>query len=934
MQRRFALLGFIIAALSVCSFCQMTRPNAAAPDKITQGALTLIGKENAACPLKHTAVKAQVSGPLVRVTVTQEFTNPLGETIEAVYVFPLSQRAAVDDMTMHLGERVIRGQIKKREEARAIYEAARAKGQIASLLDQERPNIFTQAVANILPGASIKVVISYVETLKYEDGSYEFSFPMVVAPRYVPGEAIGQQGVGFAPETSEDTSEVPDASRLTPQVAAEGTRAGHDLSLEVALDTGVPLESITSTLHEIETERQNEHAALVRLKDRATIPNRDFILKFDVAGKQVSDALLTHRSQQGGFFTLMFQPPERVTAVDVMPKELVFVLDTSGSMDGFPLEKAKETMRMALAGLYPQDTFNLITFAGETRGLFPAPVAATAENVQKAQAFLESQEGGGRTEMMRAIRAALGAGHQPDHVRIVCFMTDGEVGNDFAIINEVRRHPYARVFSFGIGHSVNRFLLDKMAEHGRGEVEYVSLSDDGSAAAKRFHERIRNPLFTDLKVDWGGLAIADVYPQRLPDLFSAKPLVLTGRYTRPGRGVIRVTGQMSGREVTRELAVELPAQEARHDVLATLWARQRIDDLMSDDFEGIQNGHPRAAIKHAITQLGLEYRLMTQFTSFVAVEEMRVTHGGKVRRVAVPVELPEGMKRESVFGSKDEEKIAMSAIVKPQSVRMHSVSGRHLAYGNGVPGGVPGGVVGGVAGGMGDAPPPPTPPPAKPQQLQQILGLHERDIASSYVKPINVSGGVLQTSAVKKVQPAYPSLARAANAKGTVVVQVTIDEAGQVVATNTLSGHPLFRQAALDAAKQWQFKPTMLSGKPVQTTGVLTFNFDTVGKATPVAAPEAWRGKLSAALAAFVTRWPAANGPLTADEAKFVSHGQATVRVTLANKRLATLAQLQSLGFVVTRNAAKTNFIVGRVPVERLTELAALPVVRYVTPQR
>src|SRR2546429_1208713 len=187
------------------------------------------------------------------------------------------------------------------------------------------------------------------------------------------------------------------------------------------------------------------------------------------------------------------QPPERVTVEDVTPKELVFVLDTSGSMSGFPIEKAKETMKLALDNLYPYDTFNLITFSGDTNILFPTPVTASKENLQKAQAFLETRQGGGGTEMMKAIRAALDPSDAQGHVRIVCFMTDGYVGNDMEIISEVQKHPNARVFAFGIGGSVNRFLLDKMAENGRGEVEYVTLTDDGSAAAKRFHDRIRNP---------------------------------------------------------------------------------------------------------------------------------------------------------------------------------------------------------------------------------------------------------------------------------------------------------------------------------------------------------------------------------------------------------------------------------------------------------
>ena len=207
-------------------------------------------------------------------------------------------------------------------------------------------------------------------------------------------------------------------------------------------------------------------------------------------------------------------------------------------------------------------------------------------------------------------------------------MTDGYVGNDMEIIAEIQKHPNARVFSFGIGSSVNRFLLDKMAEQGRGEVEYVSLQDDGSAAARKFHQRVRNPLLTDVSIEWSGLPVADVYPKRIPDLFSAKPVILSGRYLDQARGKIRLSGNLAGQQFSREIEVYFPDSEPEHDVVATLWARRRVDDLMSRDYLGIQSGEPQSNIKEAITRIGLQYRLMTQFTSFVAVEETIITEGG------------------------------------------------------------------------------------------------------------------------------------------------------------------------------------------------------------------------------------------------------------------------------------------------------------------
>jgi Ca-activated chloride channel family protein len=536
------------------------------------------------------------------------------------------------------------------------------------LLDQERPNIFTQAVANILPGATVKITISYVELLPYDSGSYEFVFPMVVGPRYVP-------------------QSVSDAGRITPPVTAKGTRAGHDISVEIALDAGTPLDALESPTHEVAIERPSAARATVRLARRTAIPNKDFVLRYDVAGRKIEDAVLAHRDARGGFLTVMLTPPERLAVAEVTPKELVFVLDTSGSMHGFPIEKAKETMRLALDALNPRDTFNLITFAGDTEILFPEPVAATPANLAQARRFLESRTGRGGTEMMKAIRAALDPSDAHRHVRIVCFMTDGFVGNDFEILSEIRRHPNARVFSFGIGNSVNRFLLDNMGLLGRGDVEYVGLHDDGSAAARRFHERVRSPLLTDIAIEWAGLPVTDVHPARIPDLFSAKPVVISARYSGPAKGSIRLRGKLAGREFMREIPVTLPAAEPRHEALATLWARRSIDDLMAEDLLGAQHGTVREDLREAVTKLGLEFRLMTQFTSFVAVEEMTVTEGGRPRRVQVPVEMPDGVSYEGIFGE-----VGMERARAVAPMAMPAIAG----YRRGVAGSVAGGVIGGV----------------------------------------------------------------------------------------------------------------------------------------------------------------------------------------------------------------------------------------------
>jgi Ca-activated chloride channel family protein len=662
---------------------------AAQEPNIPGGELRIIGpdgKPAGACPLRHTDVQADIAGFVGRTTVRQFFHNPTDRKIEAIYIFPLPHGAAVDDMVMTVGDRRILGQIKEREEARDIYEAAKAAGHVASLLDQERPNIFTQSVANIEPGSEVTIEISYVETLKYEGGVFEWVFPMVVGPRYIPGEPTSKippvsplnqgnvvepdhqcagegpdqpQGTGWSP----DTTQVPDASKITPPVIKEGMRTGHDISLTVSIDGGTPVYDVASELHEIEATPLNAYSSVVRvaLKDQAEIPNRDFVLHYRLATDDIGDAFLVHADERGTFFTLVLQPPRRILPEKVMPRELIFVLDTSGSMSGFPIEKAKEVMSKAIAAMLPADTFNLITFSGDTRILWEAPRPATDKNIAEAQAFLAGRAGGGGTEMMKAINAALvqTRPQQPARgkiqpIRVVCFMTDGYVGNDMAIIDAVKRNAgTTRVFSFGIGNGVNRFLLDGMARAGRGEVEYVTLEGEGDPAAARFHERILAPVLTDIQIDWGDLPVADVYPALIPDLFSAKPLMIHGRLLGPADGKVTLRGNTGAGPYDDEIAIAAPADAQDHEALASLWARAKVENLMTRDYDAAQQGTFPEDLKRQVIDLGLKYRLMTQYTSFVAVEEMTVTAGGEPVKVTVPVEMPAGVSYEGVFGAGD-----------------------------------------------------------------------------------------------------------------------------------------------------------------------------------------------------------------------------------------------------------------------------------------
>jgi len=607
------------------------------------------GKILGACPLQHTDVDADIVGYINRVHVRQTFANPLDRKIEAVYIFPLPQDSAVDDMVMTVGDRRIVGRVQEKKRARKTYEAARSAGQVASLLDQERPNIFTQSVANIEPGAQVVIDISYVETLKYEDGVFSFVFPMVVGPRYMPGNQAGQTGTGIHP----DTSRVPDASKISPPIAPPSTRAGHDIRMTVRIDGGAELFDVKSELHAIEVQHSSPNHALVTLQNEGEIPNRDFILHYRIAEEKIKDAFFVQPYPGGAYFTLALLPPRRVTPEQARPKELIFIIDRSGSQEGFPLAKAKDTMRQCIEKMNPDDTFNLLSFSGDVTRFFESPQPNTPENRAKAIRYLDGLQSDGGTEMMPALRAALDRPADPHRLRIVCLMTDGFVGNDFEIMDTVKKFAgSARLFSFGIGNSVNRFLLDGIAYAARGEVDYVTLERDGSAAAERFHERVQSPVLTDIRIDWGGLEVSEIYPRQLPDLYSDKPILIHGLLKGPLEGTITLHGLTAKEPFLRRIPLQTVNAQEPHSALASLWARAKVKDLMMQDLGGLQAGRMRDDLKQAITDLGVRFRLMTQFTSFVAVAEDRRTRPAPLTTIPIPVEKPDGVSDNLVVGNR------------------------------------------------------------------------------------------------------------------------------------------------------------------------------------------------------------------------------------------------------------------------------------------
>ncbi len=643
-------LGAIIAGSLVLPGRHVPLSRHNPQDDAAPGQLTIIGKGGKVgglCPLQGTKVNAEVTGFGAKVIVVQTFTNPTSQAIEAVYTFPLPNDAAVNRMRMKVGSRVIEGEIKKREEARAIYDEARARGQVASLLDQERPNIFTQSVANIVPGAKVQIEITYVQLLKYEEGQFEFNFPMVVGPRFL-GNA-------------------PDPGKISHPITPKGTRSGANIELTVDVNAGAPIQEARSVLHEARVQSEDNTWTLhganaqpiqaedgrirVSLLKADEIPNRDFILRYRCATNTVQSAFLAHSdAKKGGFFTLILMPPKAPTAEQIAPKEMIFVMDQSGSQSGFPIQKSKELTLKLIKTLRPDDTFNVIGFNNTIRSLWPEPQPNLEKNISAAESFIKDMDANGGTQLREGVIAALEDQRDSRRLRIVVFNTDGFVGDEKMILDTIQKQrDRARMFTFGIGNGVNRYLIDAMSEEGKGDAEYVTLAEAADGAVERFIKRTRTPILTDIRARFEGSQVEQVLPAAIPDVFSEKPVVIYGRYRTPGHTRLVLSGTLGRSPWSQTIDIDLPAR-ADAPAIATLWARRKVDDLTRRNYLGDAYDVPRSSQKDDITNLALEFGIMTEYTSFVAVEQRVVNVGGKQRTVQVTVEMADGVSYEGTVG--------------------------------------------------------------------------------------------------------------------------------------------------------------------------------------------------------------------------------------------------------------------------------------------
>jgi len=584
-------------------------------------------------PLEETRAQVDVAGVIARVRVTQTFRNDGRRPIEAIYVFPASTRAAVHGMRVRIGERTIEARIERKAVARAQYEQARQEGKRAALLEQERPNVFTMSVANVMPGDRLVAELDYSELIVPEGGVYELVYPTVVGPRY---------GGGADPKA--------DGWVANPYLPA-GSAAPYRFGFQAHVESAVGIKEITSPSHRLDVAYRSASSADVKLQGEPA-GNKDVILRWRLAGDRIESGVLLSPpagAGQDGFFLAMVEPPARVATSLIPPREYVFVVDVSGSMHGFPLETSKALLRSMLPRLRPQDSFNVVFFAGTSWVLSPdRSLAASDANVRRAVAAIDGQRGGGGTELMAALRTAYALPRADDRVaRAVVVVTDGFVAVEAQAFKFVReRLNEASCFAFGIGSSVNRALIEALARAGQGEPFVVLNPAKANAAAERLRVVVEQPVLSRLSYRFEGFDAREVAPMRLPDLLAERPLVLFGKWRGEPRGriVVRGFGVNGPLETTIDVGRSAPKDE--NAPLRVLWARKWVE-LLEDE----QHLGPAKEIEESITDLGLSYRILTAYTSFVAIDSEVVNRTGGSAHVKQPLPLPEGVENGAVGGA-------------------------------------------------------------------------------------------------------------------------------------------------------------------------------------------------------------------------------------------------------------------------------------------
>jgi Ca-activated chloride channel family protein len=619
------------------------------PEDATSGSLLLRrgpAEPWAPAPLVSTEVSYKVSGVVARARVVQKFRNGTDGFVEGVYVFPLPESAAVDHFRVRAGERVIEGQVREREAARAEYRRAADEGRRAGLVEQQRPNIFTTRVANLGPGEEVAVEIELQQTLSFDEGEVRLRFPLVVGPRYVPGSPVASvdDGGGW----SADTDRVPDASHVTPPVKLASETRHNPVRIRVDLDAGFPVERIESRYHPVLTEAWGEGRYRVRLRDPLSPADRDFELAWTPRAGAMPRSALFEEARDGARYLLLtlFPPTGAPVEASRLPRETVFVVDTSGSMEGASIQQARRALLLALDRLRPADRFNVIRFSDATEALFPSPRTAQASAVSLARDWVAGLRASGGTEMRPALEAALVGSDDPRLVRQVVFLTDGSVGNEEELFGVIRqRLGDTRLFTVGIGSAPNGHFMTKAARFGRGSFTYVGDVREVEEKMGQLFRRLESPVLTGIEIHWPSGAAVEAWPSRVPDLYAGDPVVVSARLSGPAGEPVVVAGRRGGEEWREELRMDGRRPGAG---LGVLWARRKVEALLDS---AVEPGADAEAVKAQVVALGLEHHLVTRHTSLVAVDVTPVRPADATMETqAVPTNMPHGWSAEAVFG--------------------------------------------------------------------------------------------------------------------------------------------------------------------------------------------------------------------------------------------------------------------------------------------
>ncbi|MBB1604146.1 VIT and VWA domain-containing protein [Variovorax sp. UMC13] len=627
-------------ALATTAFVALTaqplHAQEAAPREKTESPYFFVKSDDPAVdqlPLKNTAVDVKISGVIADVTVTQTYRNEGQRAIEARYVFPGSTKAAVNGLNVRLADRLITAQIREKQQARIEYDAAKKEGKTAALLEQHLPNVFQMNVANILPNDEVKVELRYTELLVPNAGNYQFVFPTVVGPRY------------RSPAAAESSP----LRNVAQPVLHAGVPSNAGFQLKVALDTPMGLKEVRSATHAIDVKKSDadRHANVALTATLESASNRDFVLDYRLAGEKIESGLMLYKGQGEGaenFFLAMVEPPKSVAASAISPRDYIFVVDISGSMHGFPLDTAKTVLERLIGGLRPSDTFNVMLFSGSNKMLSPKSVPASRANIEQALATIKNYSGSGSTELIPALKRVYAEPKAPNVSRTVVVVTDGYVDVEREAFDLVRRNlSKANLFAFGIGSSVNRHLMEGLARAGMGEPFIITDPIQAPEQAARFRRMVESPVLTNVRATFGGLDVYDVEPTVLPDVLGERPVIVFGKWRGEARGRVVIEGQSASGPYREEVEIDgrTPQNAA---ALRSLWARHRIAAL--SDQESLEGGD---AFAKRITELGLKYSLLTQYTSFIAVDKVvRNPAPQNAAGVDQPSPLPKGVEDSAV----------------------------------------------------------------------------------------------------------------------------------------------------------------------------------------------------------------------------------------------------------------------------------------------